>query len=133
MRKTAWKLLNDHPPALIRLMARRKVVGKRVRAMSLQEIAIAAGMPLSRVDVIGRSVSWSGISVPEAERFCVGCGFDPLCPADRNRKSAYERSCKARRSKFQYLKDSPHWSEFLSLIRRLEESRKADRSLRWAS
>ena len=120
MSKNAWRILHDDPPALIRLCARRRVRGKTVRAMALQEIAITSGLPLARVQVISQSTSWDGITIPEAERFIAGCNFDPLDPADRNRQSAYERSCKTSRSKFAFLKKSPWWlSEFLPLIQLL--------------
>ncbi len=122
MSKSAWKILSKNPPALIRLMARRRVKTKTVRAVSLQEIAIASGLPLARVQIIAQSLNWDGISIPEAERFIAGCNFDPLDPADRNRQTSYERSCKKRTksSHFAYLKKSPLWqTEFLPLIERL--------------
>lgn len=125
MRKTPWKLLHEHPPALVRLCARRRVRGKTVRALSIQEIALAAGLPLARVQAISQSVDWEGISIPEAERFVAGCGFDPLNGQDRNRQSAYRRACQKTPSKFAFLKRSPWWkTEFLPLIERLR-SRKA--------
>jgi len=44
---TAWKILSNHPPCLVRLLARRKLsaTGKQVRAISAQEVAIASGLP----------------------------------------------------------------------------------------
>lgn len=105
-------------------MARRKLVGKTVRAISIQEIAIASGMPLARVSAIAQSTTWDGVTIPEAERFCAACGFDPLNPDDRNRQSAYNRSCKTRRSQFAFLKKSPWWeSEFLPLIQLLKQNK----------
>ena len=46
--KSCWKILEEHPPALVRLLARRRLKGKLVSAMSAQEVAIQAGLPLSR-------------------------------------------------------------------------------------
>lgn len=126
MSKPAWKILHKHPPALIRLWARRRVKTKTVRAISLQEIAIASGLPLARVQVIAASLNWTGITIPEAERFIAGCNFDPLDPADRNRQSSYERSCLKRNSssRFAYLKKSPLWlTEFRPLIERLRSQK----------
>lgn len=110
-------------------MARRKVApgSKHVRAVSIEEIAIAAGLPLARVQAIAGSMSWDHITIPEAERFVAACGFDPLNPNDRNRKKAYERTCQKRppTKRFAYLRNSPWWEkEFLPLIQRLQ-SRKA--------
>jgi len=122
--RSPWKLLYDHPPALIRLCARRRVRGKTVRAISLQEIAIASGLPLARVQVISQSVTWDGVTIPEAERFVAGCNFDPLNPADRNRQNAYKRSCTTRPSKFLFLRQSPWWeTEFRPLIDLLKSAR----------
>lgn len=121
---TAWQLLTANPPAKVRLMARRRVLGKTVRAVSLQEISIASGLPLARVQAISQSTTWDGITIPEAERFIAGCNFDPLSPADRNRQSAYTRSCKSRKSQFAFLRKSPWWeTEFLPLIQLLRSRR----------
>lgn len=121
----AWKILADHPPCLVRLLARRKVKGKQVRAISSQEVAITSGLKLPRVHAISQMTSWDEVAVAEAERFVAGCGFDPLKAADRNRKSAYQRSCKTQNSQmFTYLRSSPLWqSEFVPLIRLLQSRR----------
>ena len=120
--KSAWKHLADHPPVLCRLLARRRIKAKQVVAMSSQEVAISSGLPLSRVIEISRLTSWDTVTVAEAERFLAGCGFDPLKAEDRNRKNAYQRSCK-NRTKFVYLKSSPLWkTEFVPLIRLLKAS-----------
>lgn len=127
IRKSMWRLLNEHPPALVRLLARRVTKGKRVEVISLSEIVIASGLSRARVTEISNSMTWNSVTFYEAERFIAACNFDPLSAADRNRKRAYETSCKTRspKSKFQYLKQSPAWkTEFLPLIERLK-SRKA--------
>lgn len=121
---SAWKLLEDNPPILIRLLARRKIGPTQVTAMTLQEIAITSGIPFSRVSVISQQLTWDGIDIPEAERFCAGCHYDPTSVKDRNRHFSYLRCCR-RWTKFAYLKKHPLWaSEFAPLINRLK-SRKA--------
>jgi hypothetical protein len=123
-RKSPWKILHAHPPALVRLCARRPVKGKTIRAVSIQEIAITSGLPLERVREISQSVNWDNITIPEAERFIAGCNFDPLSSNDRNRQSAYNRSCQNRKPQFKFLKASPWWeTEFLPLIRLLQSQR----------
>lgn len=120
MRKSAWKLLSEHPPALVRLYARRKFAGKNVVVMTMQEIAIASGLPLQRCIEISKQATWDGITVTEAERFIAGCGWDPLSYVDRNRKNAYARSCQKTKSKYHYLRSSPLWkAELLPLIQLL--------------
>lgn len=120
MRKSAWKLLSEHPPALVRLFARRKVAGKNVVVMSIEEIAIASGIQLKRCIEISNQTSWDGVTIAEAERFIAGCGWDPLSYIDRNRKNAYARACQKTKSKYHYLRKSPYWAtELLPLIRRL--------------
>jgi hypothetical protein len=123
-RKSGWKFLASYPPAKIRLMARRRMAGKTVRAVSLQEIAIASGLRLARVKVISQQLDWVGVDILEAERFCAACNFDPLNPDDRNRQFAYERSCKTRKRRFAFLRKSPWWeTEFLPLIESLRHRR----------
>lgn len=117
--KSAWRHLHDNPPAMVRLMARRRITGKQVVALTLREIAIASGMPLARVTEISFRDSWSGIGIDEAEKFCAACQFDPTRYADRNRKDAYNRACKRHRP-FKYLMVSPVWeTELKPLISRL--------------
>lgn len=121
--KSAWKHLQEHPPAMVRLLARRRTTGKSVRAMTLQEIAITSGLAFSRTTEISQKLSWDGVDIPEAERFCAGCHFDPLSTTDRNRQKAYARACR-RWTLFAYLKKHPLWhSEFEPLINRLRSQR----------
>jgi hypothetical protein len=119
---SAWRILASTPPAMIRLMARRRIRGKHVRAVSFEELAIASGIAPPRLREIIMSTSWDGITIPEAERFIAACGFDPLNPQDRNRKKSYELICQKRppEKRFMYLRKSPWWEkEFLPLIRLL--------------
>lgn len=125
-RKSMWKLLQEHPPALVRLLARRITKGKRIEAITLSEIVIASGLPRERVAEISNLMSWNTVTFYEAERFIIACKFDPLSAADRNRKRAYDTSCKKRnpKSQFKYLKESPAWkTEFFPLIERLRSRR----------
>lgn len=109
---------------MIRLYARRTFSPKHVRAVSLQEIAIASGIPLARVKEIAQSVTWDGITITEAEHFCVACNFDPLNPVHRNRQAAYERTCKHRPHKLQFLMKAPWWeTESKPLIEKLRRAR----------
>lgn len=109
-------------------MARRQVKGKCVRALTLQEIAIASGLSLDRVTQISWQTDWDSISITEAERFLAGCNFDPLSAEDRNRKNAYVRASRKRNpaSIFAYLKRSPLWkSQYqprISLLKSLSTS-----------
>jgi hypothetical protein len=97
---------------------------KHVRAVSIQEIAIASGMPLSRVKEIAQSVTWDDITITEAERFCVGCNFDPLNPVDRNRQAAYERTCKTRPHRLEFMLKAPWWqTELRPLIEKLRRAK----------
>ena len=121
-RKSPWQHLQDHPPALVRLFARRRTPDGVLTVMTLQEIAIASGITLARVREISTQIDWSGVTVEEAQRFIAGCAFDPLSYRDRNRKAAYTRKC----PKFRYLKASPLWkNELAPLIFRLRSKMNA--------
>ena len=111
-----WKAFVDHPPALIRLLARRRK-GRTVTAITSEEIAIASGIPLARVHAISQSTDWGDITITEAERFCAGCNFDPTNGRDRNRERAYSAKCKTTRPRFQWIQKHPRFaSEFRPLI-----------------
>lgn len=126
MKKTPWKLLHDHPPALCRLFARRRLAGKTVVSLSLREIAIASGLKLDRVTEISQQIDWKGVTVDEAEKFVAGCQFDPFNYQDRNRKQAYENACLRTKTKFQFLRKSPYWeSELKPLILRLRSLKRS--------
>jgi len=122
-------ILINHPPAAVRLFARRKKSpkSKQIEVLTLQEIAISSGLPMVRVKAISQMVTWDTVTIPEAERFCAGCQFDPLNPADRNRKSAYTRSCQKKSTPpYSYLRKSPLWlTEFVPLIRRLQSQKRS--------
>lgn len=120
-KKTSWRLLHDHPPAICRLFARRMVASKHVVAMSLREISIGSGLPLSRVTEISNQITWAGVTIDEAEKFVAGCQFDPFSYQDRNRKQAYIRSCRHTKTTFKFLRSHPAWeTELKPLIKRLQ-------------
>lgn len=117
-----WDAMHAFPPVMVRLAARRKGIGKNVRALSHQEIAITSGIRLSRVIAISFSLSWTDVTVGEAEAFCRACRFDPTNPADRERQRAYIRTCQNKPNRLpHYLVSSPHWQEqFLPLVQHLK-------------
>ena len=96
----------------VRLLARRPVHGQRVQgsraiALTEEEIAIAAGLPLRRVREISGMLHWRRVEIGEARLFCEGCRFDPLNSADRNRARAYFRTLG--HSRPTYLVSSPQF------------------------
>lgn len=120
--QTLWDLLDEFPPIVVRLTARRITAGKNVAGLSSAEIAIASGIPLSRIMDIANSISWDDITVSETRLFCSACNFDPTNSAHRKRQREYIRSCQKRHPNRppNYLFRSPHWeTEFLQLINRL--------------
>jgi hypothetical protein len=125
MRNSPWKLLTEHPPALIRLFARRRAENGVTVVMTMQEISISSGIPIARCREISGRVDWSDVTVEEAQRFIAGCGWDPLNYKDRNRKNAYTRSCQTAKRKYHYLKSSPLWATELAPLITLLRSKKS--------
>jgi len=123
-----WQSLADHPPVLVRILARRRTAGSHVEAISTEEVAITSDIPLSRVRELSTLLSWDNVTMGEAERFCRACAFDPTRPADLNRYRAYSYQCKKFPAKqwFQYLRRSPWWAtEFVPLINLLRSRPKS--------
>ena len=108
MKTTFWQILEKYPPPLIRLMARRKVGTKQVVALTDEEIAIDAKLPLPLVQNIYWAKSWDDIPFGHVRRFVAACNFDPTVAADRNRATAYLHQKGGPR--YHYLKASPLWS-----------------------
>ena len=109
----SWKWFDKYPPPLVRCLARRKLSGSHVVAMSDEEVALRADIPVTRIKEISTKTRWNDIPIEEAKSFCDACNFDIFNSADRNRAGAYLR----KGAKFQYLKVSPHWkTTFLPLI-----------------
>lgn len=98
------------------MLARITTRGKCVRAISDEEIAITAALPLDRVMALSSMTDWNRVEIEEMRRFCVGCNFDPFSQKDRHRARVHLRT----RNPWAYLKRSPHWhSRFRPLISRL--------------
>lgn len=126
-----WHCFATHPPVLVRLLARRRLKGKHVEAMSTEDIAIASGIPLDRVIEISRSTTWDAVTIGEAERFILACRWDPTSPQDRHRYLSYKHRCKQKPTAnwFSYLKKSPWWErEFAPLISILKRTRAKTKS-----
>jgi hypothetical protein len=105
-----WNHLEKFPPSLVRLLARRQVGNSKraIEALTNQEIAVTARMPVERVIKISMSQEWDEVTIGEAKLFCSACNFNPFAAADRNRASAYLRAG----ATFSYLKRHPHWETF---------------------
>jgi hypothetical protein len=112
---TPWRKLNEFPPPLVRCLAREKLKGKAVRALSDEEVALGSGsLTVMEVQAVSRQVSWDSIPIGIAKAFCKGCLFDPFSAGDRNRAGAYMRS----NPQFTFLKCHPHWQKtFLPLVK----------------
>ena len=112
------QIFDQYPPGLVRLMARRKVGTKQVVALTDEEIAVMAGLPLPTVQEIYWAKDWEDIPFGHVRRFVAGCQFDPTLSADRNRASAYLRQGTPT---YRYLKRSPLWEPvFKPLARSLK-------------
>ncbi len=115
----SWDMFSKFPPPLVRCLARRRLSGSHVVALSDEEIALGSDLPLSRVKEISTNLDWKRVSISDAEKFCKACNFDIFDSADRNRASAYLR----KGAKFLYLRASPYWSEtFLPLIKMMQSA-----------
>jgi len=114
-----WEKLEQFPPPLVRCLARRKMRGRAVRALSDQEVAIQSdGLTTLEVRAVSSTEDWDSISIGTAKSFCKGCGFDPLSAQDRNGAGAYMRS----NPQFVYLKNHAHWkTTFLPLVKLFQE------------
>ena len=65
-KRNPWRTLEKFPPVLVRLLARRPIATKHVRAVSDEEIAISAGLPLSKVKHISKQAQWSAMPIGDA-------------------------------------------------------------------
>jgi hypothetical protein len=117
-----WEIIDKYPPCVVRIFAREPTAGKRIRAVSNDEIAVSSGLPVERVKQIAFSSSWNHIKVGEMRAFIKGCGFDPLDSSVRNRVKAYCRRDSG--VKFKYLITSPWWkTELKPLIKKMENDK----------
>jgi hypothetical protein len=112
-KKTPWEILTKYPPVFVRLYAKERSGSRMHCALSDEEIAIRGKLPLEKVRSISRETSWDNVKIGDAERFCIGCNFDPFNYLDRNRISAYSKRCT-----WAFLRRSDHWNTtFLPLIK----------------
>lgn len=118
---TFWEALRKFPPYYVRILAKRSAEEGNL-AISDAELAIASGIPISRVREIARLDEWDSVTVGEVLAFTAACCFDPTKFSDRNRVIQYEYVCKKRgNTPFRYLRRHPKWeSEFLPLIKMLK-------------
>ena len=115
----SWEMFDKFPPPLVRCLARRKVAGSHIVALSDQEIAMSADLSLDKIKEISQSLTWDDITIEEAQKFCSACNFDVFNSLDRNRAGAYLR----KGAKFLYLRTSPYWVDtFLPLIKLMRKS-----------
>jgi len=114
-----WDRFDRYPPPLVRVLARKREA-KRAFELSDQDIAVRAGMPVTRVIEIASTPTWDGISFGEVKSFCRGCNFDPLDSKDRNRAMAYTRLVSKGQLSFSYLKKDPvRWNSYYKPLIRL--------------
>jgi len=114
-----WDIIEKYPPGIIRCLARVSLGGKRVRAISDDEISLNSKIPLLRIQEIYHMSNWKLVPVGEMEGFIKGCGFDPHNAVQRNRAKSYIRNVKG--MKFLYLVNSPWWgSTFKPLIKHMK-------------
>jgi hypothetical protein len=123
MKTKFWQQMENHPPCLVRLMARRKEEErskKAVVALTDEEIAMKADLPLSLVKAIYWEKNWDDVKFKHMRAFITGCGFDPTSSADRNRAQAYVNQPGG--PQYIYLKKSPLWKTvFLPLIKHMKQ------------
>src|SRR5689334_23156842 len=109
--RSLWRYLDSYSPLVVRLCARRSIGGKHVVALSIQEIALQSGIPVSRLSDISWSLDWNDVTIAEARAFCAACNFDPTIRIHRDRQARYAAICaKNRPNQFpNYLRQSPYW------------------------
>ena len=80
-------------------------------ALSDEDVAIDADLPVHRIREISLSRNWDLIPWGEIIKFCSGCGFDPFSAQDRNRAMELERYYRTTERRWQYLKNSGQWED----------------------
>ena len=115
--RTPWDYLAAFPPPYCRMLAKEPGSGMVDMAVTDEELAIRAGIPVTRIREISRMENWDGVPHGEMRRFFNACNFDPTNAAHRERVTRYQSICQKRKSvPFQYLRRSPRWeTEFLPL------------------
>lgn len=105
VRQTLWTKLSEFPPIACRLLARTKTPRGGVRAMTVEEIAKAAGISVLEVNSLSWKASWDDVPYKSIRRFVEACGIDLTNRADLRKHAAYIR----RGAPFKYLKRSSDW------------------------
>lgn len=116
---TPWAILKKYPPVFVRLYAKERSGSRMHCALSDQEIAIRGNLSFDAVVRISKLTSWDNVLIGDAEKFCIGCNFDPFNYLDRNRISAYSR-----KGTYAFLRRSEHWkTTFLPLIKIFQDAK----------
>lgn len=76
VKATLLEQLDEMPPKLIRLLARR--LDRHYQPLTNLDIAKASGLHPKRVAAIGKLESWATLTVSEVDKFRSGCGVTPL-------------------------------------------------------
>ena len=114
-----WERLDRYPPILCRLLARHP----RGKAFSSVEIADRSGLSVMQVIAISNQTDWSGVDLPTARRFMLGCSTDLSNRSHCIRMHMYLRlQAKDPSKRFMFLRKSGEWdSYYLPLLRRFYE------------
>jgi len=104
-----WDRLVRYPPILCRLLARVP----RGRPLTDVEIADRGGLSALQVQAIGNQTDWTGIDLPTARRFMVGCDTDLSHRPTVIRIYSYLRNeAKNPANRFVYLRKAPNWTAY---------------------
>lgn len=109
--KNVWKLFDEYPPILVRLLAR----GSRGGPMTTGQIVNRSSLRLwtYEVEAISQQTSWAGVPVDKAIAFLKACSVDF---ADRRQmrriRQRLLKEPKTPGGRFAYLKRSPEWGHY---------------------
>lgn len=118
--------LNEFPPTLCRLLARRnRGRSKGCRFLSTREISFISGLPRSTVHELARQTDWADVPVATIHRFSMACGVNLLSGASRKRQRDFFK-----RRGLAYLKHAPKSQQPLirDLLKLLASAQIAGRS-----
>lgn len=112
-RMNFWELTRAYPPILIRMLAKTGA-----RPMTTHEIALASRLPPPTVEAISWSVTWDGISIPDAFAFMRACRVD-LC----DRSNVHRVRDYLRKPRWVFLRKSKQFRGYYApMMRRYLES-----------
>lgn len=118
MRLTLQSKLDRFRPVLCRLLARRLQARPRLLiALTDEELAERASLPISEIKRLSWSLTWQGVPVDAMLAFMLACGVD------LDDRRSLERNWKLLRSGCgSYLRASPQWQTlFVPLVRHSEQ------------